>query len=85
MRRSDRVGEIREKLAKVLARDLGIDVDPEQLKVNYNRSIKSDQCKWEGAGTINGVSISFYSYSTMKECVRNGVSRISRDQVEANC
>ena len=80
-------GRIKKKLAAVLTDFMEpLTVAPEDLHINYNRSIYHDQCRWEGFARHPELNIMkwFLSYSTMSDCAKNGVSWVDNIEIVAN-
>jgi hypothetical protein len=75
----NRVGRIRERLAIVILEALGegYSLDAADLHSNiplYARK-QFDGCSWHGRGKMpNSLPFHVYSWSTMRECARNGIS-----------
>lgn len=77
--RPDRVGRVREKLADLLNDYFknhtfsGCDLDSNNP---YYSSIYFDGCSWDGtsSGRDERLHMHVFSWSTMSECIKNGIS-----------
>lgn len=71
---TNRVGVIRIKLAALLEAE-GFTVYPEDLnsQVPVYANPKWDCCSWYGRGKKGEADVSFASWDTMRECVRDGI------------
>jgi len=81
----NRVGRTRIKLALLLEKEfVGMTVLPQDLESQnpYYGSEKMDCCTWMGWGTRNTYRDTyFYSWSTMGECVKHGISMTADDDM----
>lgn len=70
------IGTTRIKLSKMFL-EMGFIIEPHNIKRIYS-TVKSDCARWEAFGTTEkGISVAFYSWDTMKDCVKYGFKFLS--------
>ena len=66
----DGAGRSREMIADMLERDLGIRVDPDEIRTNAPRAVKcQDICRWEVWGTMGDSSVCVRSWDRMGDII----------------